>query len=130
MLGRFFLYYGEIMNRKLYVGNLGFDVTEEEVKELFGTYGEVQEVKMISDRYTGRPRGFAFVTLATPEAATQALEALNGQPFHGRNLAIDIARSETRDRKPEGGGGRDFNREDRRERGNFRNGNNRNSFSR
>jgi RNA recognition motif-containing protein len=103
------------MNSKLYVGNLSFEMTEDEVKELFGTYGEVTEVKMITDRYTGRPRGFAFVSFATPEAAGAALEGLNGQPHRGRNLAIDWARSETRDRKPEGGGGnRSFG--DRRER--------------
>ena len=104
------------MNRKLYVGNLSFDATEDQVKDLFGAYGEVQEVKLIADRYTGRPRGFAFVSFATPEAAGQAMEALNGQEHQGRNLAIDFARSETNERSGGGGGNRGGGGGERRER--------------
>jgi cold-inducible RNA-binding protein len=85
------------MNRKLYVGNLSFQATEEELKELFGAYGEVADVKIISDRYTGRSRGFAFVTMGSAEAAQAGLDALNGTPFQGRNLVIDIARAEPKD---------------------------------
>ena len=90
------------MNRKLYVGNLNFDATEDQVRDLFGTYGVVEEVKLIADRYTGRPRGFAFVSFKTQEGAAQALQALNGQEHCGRNLAIDWARREGNERRPDG----------------------------
>ena len=60
------------MNTKLFVGNLGFDVTENELQDLFGSFGPVTEVNLITDRATGRSRGFAFVTMATPEGAQAA----------------------------------------------------------
>ena len=95
------------MNRKLYVGNLGFQVTEEEVQELFGACGEVQEVKLITDRETGRSRGFCFVTMTTPEAASKAIKDLDGKPFQERNLIVNMARDEKRDgpRESRGPGG-------------------------
>lgn len=85
-------------NQKLYVGNLNFDATEDQVRELFGTFGEVQEVKIVMDRFSGRSRGFAFVRMATADDAGKAKDALNGQPFQGKALVIDWARTEQRDR--------------------------------
>lgn len=85
-------------NQKLYVGNLNFDATEDQVRELFATHGEVAEVKIIMDRFSGRSRGFAFVRMATTEGATKAKDALHGQPFQGKALVIDWARTEQRDR--------------------------------
>lgn len=85
-------------NQKLYVGNLNFDANEDQVRELFGSYGEVAEVKIIMDRFSGRSRGFAFVRMATADAAGKAKEALHGQPFQGKALMIDWARTEQRDR--------------------------------
>lgn len=92
-------------NQKLYVGNLNFDATEDQVRELFSSFGEVQEVKIVMDRFSGRSRGFAFVRMATPDEAAKAKDALNGQPFQGKALVIDLARTEQRDR-PMGGGER------------------------
>jgi RNA recognition motif-containing protein len=89
-------------NQKLYIGNLNFDASEDQVRELFGTYGEVAEVKIIMDRFSGRSRGFAFVRMATAEDAGKAKEALHGQPFQGKALMIDWARTEQRDRPPMG----------------------------
>jgi RNA recognition motif-containing protein len=85
-------------NQKLYVGNLNFDATEDQVRELFGSFGEVQEVKIVMDRFSGRSRGFAFIRMATADDAGKAQEALNGQPFQGKALVIDWARTEQRDR--------------------------------
>ncbi len=92
-------------NQKLYVGNLNFDATEDQVRELFGSYGEVAEVKIIMDRFSGRSRGFAFVRMAATDGATKAKEALHGQPFQGKALVIDWARTEQRDRPMGGAGG-------------------------
>ena len=85
---------------KLYVGNLNFRTTQESLEGLFSNYGEVQEVAIITDRETGRPRGFAFVTM-DDEGGKQAVEALNGQEFEGRTLNIN----EARPREQRGGGG-------------------------
>lgn len=92
-------------NQKLYVGNLNFDANEDQVRELFGNYGQVQEVKIVMDRFSGRSRGFAFVRMETADSAGKAKDALNGQPFQGKALVIDWARTEQRDR-PMGGGER------------------------
>ncbi|OGN63787.1 MAG: hypothetical protein A3E80_06700 [Chlamydiae bacterium RIFCSPHIGHO2_12_FULL_49_9] len=98
-------------NQKLYVGNLNFDASEDQVRELFGSYGEVQEVKIVMDRFSGRSRGFAFVRMETADAAGKAKDALNGQPFQGKALVIDWARTEQQGRpmgerreRPAGGG--------------------------
>ena len=93
-------------NQKLYVGNLNFDANEDQVRELFGTYGEVAEVKIVMDRFSGRSRGFAFVRMVTTDDAGKAKDALNGQPFQGKALVIDWARTEQRDRPAMGGGER------------------------
>jgi len=85
---------------KLYVGNLNFRTTQESLEGLFSNYGEVQEVALITDRETGRPRGFAFVTMED-EGGKKAIEALNGQEFEGRSLNIN----EARPREPRSGGG-------------------------
>jgi RNA recognition motif-containing protein len=75
----------------LYVGNLPFSATEAEIRELFGQHGQVDSVKIINDRETGRPRGFCFVDMPD-EAAQQAMTGLNGQPMNGRPLRVNEAR--------------------------------------
>jgi RNA recognition motif-containing protein len=86
---------------KLYVGNMSFDTTEATLRQAFEAYGEVTSVNIITDRYSGRPRGFAFVEMATDEAASAAIAALNGQDLDGRTLKID----EAKPRRSSGGGG-------------------------
>jgi len=85
---------------KIYVGNMAFSTTQDSLDALFSNYGEVQEVTVITDRDTGRPRGFAFVTMED-EGGKQAIEALNGQEFEGRTLTVN----EARPRENRGGGG-------------------------
>ncbi|HEX2583331.1 MAG TPA: RNA-binding protein [Chlamydiales bacterium] len=89
-------------NQKLYVGNLNFEANEDQVRELFSSFGDVQDVKIVMDRFTGRSRGFAFVRFDTAESAEKAREALNGQAFQGKTLVIDLARSEQREPRPMG----------------------------
>jgi cold-inducible RNA-binding protein len=91
------------MATKLYVGNLSFRTTSEELREAFASVGTVESASVIEDRETGRSRGFAFVEMATPEEATAAIEAFNGKDFGGRNLTVNEAKPRT-DRG--GGGGR------------------------
>ncbi len=91
-------------NQKLYVGNLNFDANEEQVRDLFGSYGTVEDVKIVMDRFSGRSRGFAFVRMDSSESANKAKEGLNGQPFQGKTLVIDYARNE-QDRGPRPMGG-------------------------
>lgn len=85
---------------RLYVGNLSFSTTEESLQQQFGAYGQVEEVAVISDRETGRPRGFAFVTMSNDNEARAAIEALNGADVDGRTITVNEARPKT-----EGGGG-------------------------
>ena len=85
---------------KIYVGNCPFDVTEENLRELFATYGDVDSVSVITDRDTGRPRGFAFVEMPDGSAAQAAIEGLNGTELGGRSLNVNEARP-----KGDGGGG-------------------------
>ena len=73
-------------NQKLYVGNLNFEASEDQVRELFGTFGEVQEVKIVMDRFTGRSRGFAFVRFDSADSAAKAKDALNGNLSKARLL--------------------------------------------
>jgi RNA recognition motif-containing protein len=94
-----------IMNNKLFVGNLSFDVTENDLKDLFAQHGSVVEVNLVLDRATGRSRGFAFVTLATDEAAQAAIQALSGYSLQGRALTVNVAR--VREERPGGGQGGD-----------------------
>ncbi|MCA1578436.1 MAG: RNA-binding protein [Acidobacteria bacterium] len=93
------------MGTKLYVGNLSFRTTSEELREAFAAVGTVESASVIEDRETGRSRGFAFVEMATPEEATAAIEAFNGKDFGGRNLTVNEAKPRT-DRGGGGGGGR------------------------
>lgn len=92
------------MSKKLYVGNLTYDTTEDDLVELFQSYGEVQSAQIIIDRETNRSRGFGFVEMA--DGAEAAAEALNGQDFRGRNLTVNEARP--RDPRGGGGGGRGY----------------------
>lgn len=90
------------MATKLYVGNLSFRTSGEELKEMFGQAGTVESASVIEDRETGRSRGFGFVEMATPEEAAKAIEMFNGKELGGRNLTVNEAKPKT-DR---GGGGR------------------------
>ena len=92
------------MNTKLYVGNLSFDSTENDLQDLFSPFGPVSEVNLISDRATGRSRGFGFVTMATPEGAQAAITGLAGKNIGGRNLTVNEARPRE-ERAPRSGGG-------------------------
>lgn len=80
------------MSTKLYVGNLPFDVTEEDLRNMLATHGPVNEIAVVMDKVTGRARGFAFATMNTPEAAAAAIQALNGKDWKGRSLTVNEAR--------------------------------------
>lgn len=84
---------------KLYVGNLPFDFSEEDLNELFAAYGTVVSAKIITDRYSGQSRGFGFVEMSTRGEGHQAMETLSGQAVKGRNLVVNEARQ---DKKPRG----------------------------
>jgi len=86
---------------KLYVGNLPFTATDEAVRTLFSKHGTVEKVSLISDRDTGRPRGFGFVEMSNADAS-RAMQALNGTDFEGRSLKVN----EAQDRERSGGGSR------------------------
>ncbi len=88
---------------RIYVGNFGYETTEQELREAFAAYGEVQEVSMIQDRDTGRPKGFAFVEMPTSAEAQAAIGALNGKEFGGRAITVNEARP--RQERRFGGGG-------------------------
>jgi cold-inducible RNA-binding protein len=92
------------MATKLYVGNLSFQTTSDELRDHFAQAGNVESASVVEDRMTGRSRGFGFVEMATPEEATAAIEQLNGKEFAGRNLTVNEARPRT-DRGPGGGYG-------------------------
>ena len=92
------------MNPKLFVGNLSFNVTENDLQDAFAAYGSVVETNLVTDRTTGRPRGFAFVTMSSPEEAQKAIDALNGKELGGRALNVNIARPPGE--RSGGGGGR------------------------
>ena len=92
------------MGTKLYVGNLPFNTTENELQELFTQAGAVQEVTLMQDRFTGKSRGFAFVTMSSDEEAQNAISKLNGHSIEGRSLTVNEARP--REARPPGGGGR------------------------
>jgi RNA recognition motif-containing protein len=90
------------MSKKLYVGNLPFSASEEDIRDLFAQYGTVESVNLITDRDTGRPRGFGFVEMS-PEGADAAISALDQKEFGGRNLTVNEARPRESNR---GGGHR------------------------
>ena len=91
------------MGNKLYVGNLSFSATQESLTNHFQQFGSVESCKIITDRETGRSKGFAFVEMATSEEAQEAISNLDGQEFEGRNLRVNEAKPQ--ERKPAGGGG-------------------------
>lgn len=98
------------MNNKLFVGNLSFNTTENDLQDAFAAHGSVVEVNLMMDRVSGRPRGFGFVTMSTPDEAQKAIDALHGKQLDGRALTVNIARPRE-ERAPGGGGGggrRDF----------------------
>ena len=84
----------------IYIGNMSFDTTEDQLREAFESYGEVSSVKIISDRDSGRPKGFAFVEMSSSEEANAAISGLNGQDLNGRDLNVNEAKP-----RPQGGGG-------------------------
>ena len=92
------------MSNKLFVGNLSFDTTENDLHDAFAAHGTVVEANLMMDRMSGKPRGFGFVTMSTPEEAQKAIAALNGASLGGRALTVNIARP--REERPPGGGGR------------------------
>ena len=88
---------------RIYVGNLDYGTGEDALRDLFAEYGEVEEVAIITDRDTGRPRGFAFVTMADDEAGKAAIEVVNGQEVEGRTLMVNEARPRSGDSGGSGG---------------------------
>ena len=96
------------MSNKLFVGNLSFNTTENDLQEAFAAHGTVVEANLMMDRMSGRSRGFAFVTMSTPEEAQKAIQAMNGASLDNRALTVNIARpKEERPRTGGGGGGGD-----------------------
>jgi cold-inducible RNA-binding protein len=91
------------MSTKLFVGNLSFNATENQLQDMFAAHGTVLEVDLIMDKFSGRPRGFAFVTMENKEGADAAVQALNGKSIDGRALTVNEARP--REERPRGGGG-------------------------
>jgi len=87
--------------KKLYVGNLPYQTTEDDLRDIFGQHGTVSSVALIMDRETGRPRGFGFVEMADGPGADKAIEALNGADIGGRSIVVN----EARERQPRSGGG-------------------------
>ena len=96
------------MDKKLYVGNLSYNTTGDKLRSLFAEYGEIESVNVITDRETGRPRGFAFVEMATQEAAEASISGLNGKMVDDREIKVDKAKPQTdrdrRDGRSSGGG--------------------------
>jgi RNA recognition motif-containing protein len=92
------------MNSRLFVGNLSFNTTEEAIREAFAEFGEIAEAKLVTERETGRSRGFAFVEMTSPDAANKAIQEMNGALLDGRPLRVNIA-EERRDSRGAGGGG-------------------------
>jgi len=92
------------MSNKLFVGNLSFDTTENDLQDAFAAHGTVMETNMMMDRATGRPRGFGFITMSSPEEAQKAIAALNGSQLGGRALTVNVAKP--REERTGGGGGR------------------------
>ena len=94
-------------NSKLFVGNISFNTTENDLQDAFAAHGTVTEANLMVDRMSGRPRGFGFVTMSTPDEAQKAIQAMNGASLDGRNLTVNLARPrEERSGGGEGGGGR------------------------
>ena len=89
------------MGRKIFIGNLSFETTSAELEQLFAQFGTCESVSIVTDRATGRPRGFGFIEMSSPEEAQKAIAALDGHELGGRKLKVD----EAKDRAQGGGGG-------------------------
>ncbi|MGM3306405.1 RNA recognition motif domain-containing protein [Anabaena sp. WFMT] len=98
----------------IYVGNLSYQVTEEDLKAAFSEYGKVSRVQLPTDRETGRPRGFAFVEMESEDQETKAIEALNGAEWMGRDLKVNKAKPREERSSPRSGSWDNNNRGDRR----------------
>lgn len=96
----------EVDRMNIYVGNLSYEVSEDDVRKAFEDFGSVDSVKIITDRYTGRSKGFGFVEMTDDDAAKTAISEMNDKEFMGRNLKVNEARP-----RPEGGRGRDRGRD-------------------
>ena len=92
------------MSNKLFVGNLSSNTTENDLQDAFAAYGSVTEANLVMDRMSNRPRGFAFITMATPEEGQKAIAGLNGKDLGGRAIVVNVARP--REERSGGGGGR------------------------
>ena len=91
------------MSNKLFVGNLSFNTTENDLNDAFAAFGTVTETNLMMDRETGRPRGFGFITMSSAEEAQKAIDALNGKSVDGRALTVNVAKP--REERTGGGGG-------------------------
>ncbi len=89
------------MTQNLFVGNLSYDTTEDTLRALFAEFGQIESVRLISDRYSGRSKGFAFVEMSTEQAADEAIGGLNNKQLDGREIKVEKAKSRPeRDRRP------------------------------
>jgi len=93
------------MNKKLYVGGLPYSVTEDKLQEIFSAHGTVESTRVITDRFTGRSRGFGFVEMSSEEEAQTAIDSLNGSDLDGRSLTVNEARPQENRGGGGGGGG-------------------------
>ena len=93
------------MSNKLFVGNLSYNVTENDLQDTFAAHGTVLEANLMMDRVSGRPRGFGFVTMSTPDEAQAAIAALNGREVDGRALTVNVAKPREERGGGNGGGG-------------------------
>jgi RNA recognition motif-containing protein len=91
------------MATNIYIGNLSYDTTEDTLRTLFGEFGEVESARVITDRYTGRSKGFAFVEMSAQEAAQEAISALNGKMVDGREVKVDAAKPRSDSDRRQGG---------------------------
>ena len=98
------------MAKKIFVGNLSFQITDFDLEDLFKEHGEVISAKVIVDRMTGRSRGYGFVEMSTDEAAQKAIDALNGQEVKGRAVNVSFAREQTGEERASRGGGDGYNK--------------------
>ena len=96
------------MENRIYVGNLSFDATDADLEKYFSAYGKIEEVKIIKDKYSGRSKGFGFVTFAEKEDMTKAIAETNGKEFQGRELKVNEARPREERPRREFGGNRSF----------------------
>jgi len=94
-------------NKKLYVGSLPYSITEDELRDMFGQYGSVSSVRIITDKFTGQSKGFGFVEMDSADDAQKAIQGVNGQQVGGRTLIVNVARppAEREERRFGGGGG-------------------------